>query len=100
MRGELIREDRLIIWGTILAILIAICCILFLDPAHKKNIEKPLAQQYTLKLSDPILFYKPDEIGWTRGQLLYLWGYYPVIFSKDLNKTFEFNEVEWMIGNE
>jgi hypothetical protein len=76
-----------------------------LNPVHKKNIEKlryskPLAQHYTLKSSDTIWFYKSDEIGWTRGQVLYLWGYHPVIFSKDLNKTFQFHEVEWAIGNE
>lgn len=74
--------------------------VFVLDDAHKKNIQKlqhdkPVAQQYTINQSDPIWFYKPDEIGWTRGEVLYLWGYHPVIFSKDLNKTFKFHEVEW-----
>lgn len=73
---------------------------LVLNPIHKKNIEKlketkPLAQQYTLNQSDPIWFYKPDEIEWTRGEVVYLWGYHPVIFSKDHNKIFGFHEVEW-----
>ena len=74
--------------------------VLMLNPVHENNIEKPLAQQYVLKQSDKIWFCKPDEMGWTRGQVLYLWGYYPVIFSQDLNKTFEFKEVEWMVGND
>lgn len=85
-------------------IMISLCFIVFvaivLNPVHEKNIEKPLAQQYVLKQSDKIWFCKPDEIGWTKGQVLYLWGYYPVIFSQDLNKTFEFKEVEWMVGND
>jgi hypothetical protein len=79
--------------------------IFVLDPTHKNNRKKlqqnkPVAQQYTLNQSDPIWFYKPDEIGWTRGEVVYLWGYHPVIFSKDLNKTFKFHEVEWTTGYE
>lgn len=88
-------------------LMLSLCFIVFiaivLNPLHKKNIEKPLkplSQQYALKQSDQILFCKPDEMGWTRGQVLYLWGYYPVIFSQDLNKIFEFKDVEWMVGNE
>ena len=71
-----------------------------LNPIHKKSVQKPLSQQYTLNQFDPIWFYKPDEIGWTRGQVVYLWNYYPVIHSQDFNKTFEFKEVEWVIGND
>ena len=71
-----------------------------LNPIHKKSVKKPLSQQYTLNQFDPIWFYKPDEIGWTRGQVVYLWNYYPMIHSQDLNKTFEFKEVEWMVGND
>lgn len=88
-----------------LSILAIIFCYEVLNPIHKNNIEKlrydkPLAQQYTLKSSDPLWFCKPDEIGWTKGEVVYLWGYYPVIFSQELNKTFEFKEVEWTVGNE
>jgi hypothetical protein len=61
---------------------------------------KPCGQHYSLIQNTPVWFYIPDQLCWTRGETIYLWGYYPVIFSKDLNKTFEFNEVEWMIGNE
>jgi hypothetical protein len=101
MKTTLIREDDwILVWGTISVILIGIFCAVVLNPVHKKNIERLPAQHYTLKSSDPIWFYKPDEIGWTKGEVLYLWGYYPVIFSEDLKKTFQFNEVEWMIGNE
>jgi hypothetical protein len=86
--------------STLFIVSIVIFCVVILNPIHKKNIAelketKPLAQQYTLNQSDPIWFYKSDEIGWTRGEVIYLWGYHPVIFSKDLNKTFKFNEVEW-----
>lgn len=88
---------------------LVMCFIVFVaivvEPTHKKNIDKlkqskPLAQQYLLNQSDPVWFCKPDKIGWTKGEVLYLWGYYPVIFSKDLNKTFEFKEVEWAVGHE
>lgn len=38
---DLIREqDRLLVWGALLVILIAIFYALVLDPLHKKNIEK------------------------------------------------------------
>lgn len=96
--------------GLGLVLLAGILCfvtftVFVLDNTHKKNIEKlkqdkPAAQQYVLNQSDPIWFCKPDKIGWTKGEVLYLWGYYPVIFSKDLNKTFEFKEVEWAVGHE
>lgn len=99
------EREQFMFWGTILVICVAILCAVELNPIHQKNIEKlrcdkPLAQQYTLKSSDPLWFYKPDEIGWTRGQVLYLWGYHPIIYSEDLNKTFEFKDVEWMVGHE
>lgn len=32
--------DNFILWGTLLVILVAIFCVAFLDPAHKKNTEK------------------------------------------------------------
>lgn len=89
----------------ILPITLAVFTVFVLNPVHKQNIEKlkqtkPLAQQYNLNQSDPIWFYKPDEIGWTRGEVVYLWGYHQVIFSKDLNKTFKFHEVEWTTRHE
>lgn len=79
--------------------------VVVLNPTHKQNISqlknsKPLVQQYSLNQFDKVWFCKHDEIGWTKGEVFYLWGYHPVIFSEHLNKTFEFNEVEWMVGNE
>lgn len=100
MCGNMREQDRFILIGTLFVIGVAILCAVFLNPIHKKNIEKLketklLAQQYTLNQSDPIWFHKPDEIGWTRGEVIYVWGYHPEIHSKELNKTFQFNEVEW-----
>lgn len=104
MCGSMKKQKSFIFWGTTLIMFIAVLCVVVLNPIHKKNIEKlkskPLAQQYTLNHSDPIWFYKPDEIGWTRGQVIYLWGYHPEIHCKDLNKTFQFHEVEWTIAYE
>lgn len=88
---------------------LVMCFIVFVaivvEPAHKKNIaklkqSKPLAQQYLLNQSDPVWFYKPDELEWTKGEVIYLWGYHPVVYSKQLNKTFKFHEIEWTVGNE
>lgn len=92
--------DNTLFMLTMFTVAIALFCAIILNPIHKKNIEKLqetklLAQQYTLNQSDPILFHKPDEIGWTRGEVIYVWGYHPEIHSKELNKTFQFNEVEW-----
>jgi hypothetical protein len=95
-------------FGLVLMFLI-LCFIGFvaivLEPAHKKNIDKlkqpkPLVQQYLLNQSDPVWFYKPDELEWTKGEVIYLWGYHPVVYSKQLNKTFKFHEIEWTVGNE
>ena len=88
-----------------LIIFFVIFFVFALDTTYKKNIkqfkqDQPAAQQYTLNQSDPIWFYKPDEIGWTKGEVVYLWGYHPVIHSKNLKKTFKFHEVEWMVGND
>lgn len=95
------EQDRFLAWGSLLVVLIAIFCALVLDPLHKKNIEKLRitklpAQHYILNHCDPVWFYKPDEIGWTKGEVTYLWGYHPVIYVKDQNKTFQFHEVEWI----
>jgi hypothetical protein len=87
------------------SLLAVVISIFVLNPVHKKNIEKlkqdkPLCQQYTLNQSDQIWFYKSDEIGWTKGEVVYLWGYHPVIVSKESNKIFKFHEVEWMVRYE
>lgn len=92
-----------IVWPVFLVtifIIVGSLGISYLTSLHKKNISKPLCQQYTLKQSDPVWFYKPDEIGWTKGEVLYLWGYHPVVNCKQLNKTFNFHEIEWIIGND
>lgn len=100
--NTLILKDLLV---TILIILLAVFYCVVLTSVPDKNVEKlketkSLAQQYALNQYDKVWFYKPDEIGWTRGQVVYLWDYYPVIHSQDLNKTFEFKDVEWMVGND
>jgi len=83
-----------------LPIILVLLTTFALNPLYKNNTSKPLCQEYTLKQSDPVWFYKPDEIGWTKGEVVYLWGYHPVIHSKNLNKTFQFHEVDWIVGNE
>lgn len=83
-----------------LALYLLTFTIFVVEPTHKNSITKPVAQQYALNQSDPIWFYKPDEIGWTRGEVVHTWGYYPEIHSKELNKTFQFHEVEWITGYE
>jgi hypothetical protein len=84
----------------ILPIFLVLFGVFILNPLHKNNISQPLCQQYTLKQSDQVWFYKPDEICWTKGEVLYLWGYHPVVYCKQLNKTFNFHEIEWTIGND
>ena len=88
------------LWLITLPIILVLFAVFCLNPIYKKNTSKPLCQQYTLKQSDPVWFYKPDEIGWTKGEVLYLWGYHPVVHCKQLNKIFNFHEIEWTIGND
>lgn len=53
----------------------------------------PLCQQYTLQQSTPIWFYIPDECGWTKGEVVYLWGYYSMIYSEI--GLMDFKNVVW-----
>jgi len=53
----------------------------------------PIGQHYTLQPNTPIYFCIPDELGWTRGSVVYLWGYYPMIYSEIGLK--DFNDVVW-----
>jgi len=53
----------------------------------------PISQHYTLSQNTPIWFCIPDELGWTRGSVIYLWGYYPMIQSEYPLK--DFNDVVW-----
>jgi hypothetical protein len=53
----------------------------------------PIGQHYTLQHNTPVWFCVPDELGWTRGNAVYLWGYYPMIHSKI--GLMEFNDVIW-----
>jgi len=57
------------------------------------NYNKPISQHYTLPEHTPIWFYIPDELGWTRGKTVYLWGYYPMIHSRAGLK--DFKDVVW-----
>jgi len=57
-----------------LSMFFVICYVFVLESTQRKNTEKqhllaekPPAQQYTLNQSDPIWFYKPDEVEWTTG---------------------------------
>ncbi len=54
---------------------------------------EPCGQHYTLQPNTPIYFCIPDELGWTRGDVIYLWGYYPMIYSEVGLK--HFNDVVW-----
>jgi hypothetical protein len=49
----------------------------------------PLGQHYTLENNTPVWFYIPDELGWTRGKVVYLWGYYPMVSSDNGLKDFK-----------
>lgn len=62
------------------------------------NQNSPCMQHYTLPQSTPVWFYVPDELCWTRGETIYLWGYYPMIHSGVGLKSF--NDVVWEIGYE
>lgn len=53
----------------------------------------PIGQHYTLQHNTPVWFCVPDEIGWTRGNVIYLWDYYPMIYSEVGLK--DFNDVVW-----
>lgn len=100
------KTSLILYFSTIIIIFSAtLLGIHYLNFVHKKNMTKlqktkPLCQQYTLKQSDPVWFYKPDEIGWTKGEVVYLWGYHPVVHCEQLNKTFNFHKIEWIIGND
>ena len=56
----------------------------------------PIGQQYALQPNTPIWFYIPDELGWTRGNVVYLWGYYPMVSSEKGLK--DFKDINWEIG--
>lgn len=60
--------------------------------------DNPYSQHYTLKQDTPVWFYIPDQLCWTRGKTIYLWGYYPMISSS--YGLIEFNNVIWEIGND
>lgn len=101
------EEDWIIVWGTILAILIAI----YLNPIHQKNIQKlrhnthitnpweseKKGQEYTLQDGDWVFFWKPDEKPVRVGMVRVLWGYYRIIAHKD--GMTEFRDVEWCNAN-
>lgn len=68
---------------------------LFLSPINNTYFEynKPCGQYYTLEQNTPIQFYIPDQLCWTNGKVIYLWGYYPMIYS-DYGLV-HFNDVIW-----
>jgi hypothetical protein len=62
------------------------------------NYNQPYRQYYKLPDYTPIWFCIPDELGWTRGNVIYLWGYYPMIQSEYPLK--DFNDVVWEVAYE
>lgn len=58
----------------------------------------PLSQHYALQQNTPVLFCIPDELGWTRGCVVYLWGYYPIIYSEI--GIYEFKNTVWDVAYE
>lgn len=60
--------------------------------------DKPYGQHYSLSSNTPIWFYIPDQLPYTKGKVIYLWGYYPMIKSK--YGLIEFNDAIWEIGYE
>jgi hypothetical protein len=62
------------------------------------NNNKPCSQHYTLTYNTPVWFCIPDQLCWTRGKIIYLWNYYPIISSG--HGLIEFNDVVWEIGYE
>lgn len=82
---------------------------LYLDPIHKKNIQKhnthitnlweseKKGQEYTLQHGDWVFFWKSDEKPVRVGMVYVLWGYYRIIAHKD--GMTEFRDVEWCNAN-
>jgi hypothetical protein len=58
----------------------------------------PIGQHYTLEPNTPVWFCIPDELSWTRGNVVYLWGYYPMVSSEKGLK--DFKDINWEIGYE
>ena len=91
--------------------LLILITILWLNPLHKKNIQKfqqnthitspwipeNKGQEYTLKYGDWVFFWKPDEKPIRVGMVYVLWGYYRIIAHKD--GMTEFRDVEWCNAN-
>ena len=57
------------------------------------NYNKPCGQHYTLEQNIPVWFCIPDQLCWTKGKVIYLWGYYPMISSN--HGLINFNDVIW-----
>jgi hypothetical protein len=57
------------------------------------NYNKPCGQHYTLEQNTPVWFCIPDQLCWTKGKVIYLWGYYPIISSN--HGLINFNDVIW-----
>lgn len=72
--------------------------LLLLLPINSYIFENNYGQHYNLNQNDPVWFYVPDQVGWTKGYTHILWGYYPMIQSR--YGLMEFNSVIWEIGNE
>jgi hypothetical protein len=59
---------------------------------------EPRGREYALRHGDAVLFWIPDERQPAYGKVLYLWGYFPVIYSG--GRTFRFCDVQWLCGHQ
>ena len=57
---------------------------------------EPRGQEYVLRHGDAVLFWVVDERPPAFGQVVYLWGYVPTIYSG--GRTFQFCDVQWCYG--
>ena len=85
------EHDRVLAWGSLLVVLIAILCVLILNPIHKKNIEK-------LKQNQPINRQKITShsvIGTVES--IHPWGRTEVVPIKNIElEYFEYCD-EWVM---
>lgn len=105
------EHDRVLAWGSLLVVLIAILCAVILNPLHKKNIEKLKSptystvpwepeykgQEYTLQHGDWVFYWKSDEKPIKTGMVYIIFGYYRIIAHE--NGLTEFHDVEWCNAN-
>jgi len=78
--------------------ILAILLVLSILPFNRYMSDNGYGQHFYLKQDTPVWFHIPDQMGWTKGRTIILWGYYPMINYK--YGVMEFNDVVWEIGYE